>query len=75
MTDSEIKRFKDRGDYTADEHLRAQRGERVESDEYRAAVQRALSEAGLWDPEDTPPENPNESTAEQHLTRLQRGDR
>ncbi len=56
MTDP-IKRFKDVEELTAAEHAERLRDptKRFETIEYSSAVQEALIEAGLWDPDDLPP--------------------
>lgn len=68
-------RYKNVGDYTAEEHLRlARTGERAETAEYIAAKAAALQKAGLADDDAPPPADRNDWSAQQHLNALQRED-
>ena len=69
---SKIDRWKDRSEYTAEEHLQfARDGTRPENDDYRQARTTALENAGL-DDTDTTSKTVDDMTTEDHLQRLQR---
>ncbi len=71
---SEIERWKERAEWTAEEHLAFNRdGARPENDAYRQARKTALEDAGLEDDTDTTSKPTSELTAEEHLERLQKG--
>ena len=73
-----IERWKDPSQFTPSEHLRSQRGERIETDEYVQARADALAEAGL-EPESTQTKDRSDMSADElaamsaeaHLRHLQ----
>ncbi len=74
-TEQPIKRWKSDDELTAAEHVERLRDphRKFETIEYSSAVQRALTEVGLWDEDELPPpQDPNQRTTEQHLNALQR---